>query len=72
MWLPKPVYELLPYVLISGGALLGAAGYFVSREWLQSALLLGGSFLAVVGLVVLLKRRDYRHSRSRVKYDSLD
>ncbi|HMB73643.1 MAG TPA: LPXTG cell wall anchor domain-containing protein [Gammaproteobacteria bacterium] len=72
MWLPRPVYESLPFALIILGVLLALGGYLISAEWLQSVLLIGGSLMAVAGLVLLLKRRDYRLSRSRVKYDNLD
>ena len=72
MWLPRPVYESLPYLLMLGGLVLALAGYFVTSETSQSVLLVCGSLLAVVGLVLALKRRDYRLSRSRVKYDRLD
>ena len=72
MWLPKPIYESLPYALILGGVALSTGSYLSDLQWLQSALLVGGSLIAVAGLVLLLKRRDYRLSRSRVKYDRLD
>lgn len=72
MWLPKPIYESLPYALVLVGVLLALGAYLSNLQWLQSALLVGASLAAVAGLVLLLKRRDYRQSRSRVKYDKLD
>lgn len=72
MWLPKPVYEGIPYAAMLAGALLVALGYLSGAEWLQTLLLVVGSILAVGGLVLLLKRRDYRMSRSRARYDRLD
>ena len=72
MWLPKPIYESLPVALMLVGVLLALGSYLSVLPWLQSTLLVGGSLLAVAGLVLLLKRRDYRLSRSRVKYDNLD
>ncbi len=68
MWLPKPVYEALPVILLATGALLGVGSYLSSAGWL----LVIASLAAVAGLVLLLKRRDYRLSRSRIKYDRLD
>lgn len=68
MWLPKPVYEALPYILLTAGLLLGLGSYLSSSGWL----LVIAAFVAVVGLVLYLKRRDYRLSRSRIKYDRLD
>lgn len=72
MWLPKPAYEALPYVLLFAGLVLGVAGYLSSTAWLQSSFLIAATVVAVAGLVLLLKRRDYRLSRSRIKYDRLD
>ncbi|MGD8324913.1 MAG: LPXTG cell wall anchor domain-containing protein [Gammaproteobacteria bacterium] len=72
MWLPDPVYEALPYALLIAGSACAAAGYVIGGGWLQSALLIAGALVAVAGLVLLLKRRDYRLSRSRIKYDRLN
>lgn len=72
MWLPKPFYEALPWILLFAGGVLGAIAYFAGGGWLQSVTLLGGAAASVAGLVLLLKRRDYRMSRSRIKYDHLD
>jgi purine-cytosine permease-like protein len=72
MWLPTPVYEALPWALILAGALLVTAGYFSGAQSVQSFLLVAGAVLAVVGVVLLLKRRDYRMSRSRARYDRVD
>jgi len=72
MWLPTPIYESLPIALMLFGGLLALSGYLPRAQWLQSTLLIGGSLFGVAGLVLMLKRRDYRLSRSRVKYDKLD
>jgi hypothetical protein len=72
MWLPKPVYEALPYALLLAGLVLALAGYLSGAGWLQSSFLTVAGIAAVAGLVLLLKRRDYRLSRSRIKYDRLD
>jgi hypothetical protein len=72
MWLPKPAYEALPYLLLFAGSLLMGLAYLSGIGWLQTSLLICGSASAVAGLVLLLKRRDYRLSRSRIKYDRLD
>ena len=68
MWLPKPVYEALPFILLTAGLLLAVGSYLSSLGWL----LVVASLVAVAGLVLYLKRRDYRLSRSRIKYDRLD
>ena len=68
MWLPKPVYEALPFILLTAGLLLAVGSYLSSLGWL----LVLASLVAVAGLVLYLKRRDYRLSRSRIKYDRLE
>jgi hypothetical protein len=68
MWLPKPVYEALPFILLIAGLSLAVGSYLSSAGWL----LIIASLVAVAGLVLYLKRRDYRLSRSRIKYDRLD
>lgn len=71
-WLPKTLYESLPYALLLTGLVLAAVVFVSATQWLQTALLILASIAGVIGLVLLLKRRDYRLSRSRIKYDRLD
>jgi predicted MFS family arabinose efflux permease len=69
MWLVKPLYELLPYYYISIGIAALAAGMYVN-SWYWPQILAAGGFGGLVGgLVVLLKRRDYRSSRSRLNFE---
>ncbi len=65
MWLSKPVYESLPYYYIGVGLVcLGASLYVNYWHWPLICTIVGiGSLIA--GMVVWLKRRDYRQSRSR-------
>ena len=72
MRLPKPLYEALPYVLLAGGLVVGVTVFVAGAGWLQNSILIVAAIVAVAGLVLLLKRRDYRLSRSRIKYDRLD
>jgi hypothetical protein len=72
MWLAKPVYELLPYYYIGlGGAAIGAAVFVDVWYWPQLCTALGFAGI-IAGLAVLLKRRDYRSSRSRLDFDKID
>jgi Flp pilus assembly protein TadB len=69
MWLAKPIYELLPYAYIAvGTASIIAAAYIQVWLWPQI-----GAAVGVVGIVggiaLLLKRRGYRSSRSRVDFE---
>jgi hypothetical protein len=72
MWLRRPLYEALPFCAMGLGLAAIVASIVLSegRGW---ALLgaFGGLALLVAGLVIWLKRRDYRSSRSRSRFDEL-
>ncbi len=60
IWLSKPIYETLPFFyLLAGVALLIASLYLDFWYW-PTLCLLGGIACFVLGLFVLLKRRDFR------------
>ncbi len=65
MRLSRPFYESLPYVYMGLGAgALAVSFYWRSPGW--SDVLLGFGVLAVVcGLVLVLKRRDFRIQKRR-------
>lgn len=72
MWLARPVYELLPYgYILLGAILLVAAFYGVAPEW-STLLTLLGAITLIIGLVLWLKRRDYRTAQSEYSRKSLD
>lgn len=63
--LSRPLYEGLPWMYLTGGALALLASYLSPYPALGIVLGLVG-FLAVLGgIVVLLRRRDYREMRSQ-------
>ena len=65
MWLSRPLYESLPYNYIAVG-LIALAGSFFLSHWYWPVISAGiGLASLIAGLVVWLKRRGYRHSRSR-------
>lgn len=70
MWLARPIYEFLPYLYMFIGAVLLAAA------WLSDALpgvLMGvGALSLLAGLVVWLRRRDYRATQAEYDHRSLD
>ena len=65
MWLTKPLYEVLPYAyMVLGTVSLIASIYVNYWHWPMIATVVGIGCL-IAGLVVWLRRRDYRHSRNR-------
>ena len=65
MWLTKPLYEALPYAYMVAGVFSLAASIYVDYwHWPMIATIVGIGCL-VAGLVVFLRRRDYRHNRDR-------
>lgn len=65
MWLSKPIYESLPYTYILVGAVSLVATIYVDWwYWPTIATVIGITSL-IAGLVVWLRRRDYRQNRDR-------
>jgi hypothetical protein len=63
--LSRPLYEGLPWIYVAGGA-VALVGSYVSPYWALSLAVGVLGFLGVLaGIVVLLRRRDYRAMRSR-------
>lgn len=72
MWLSKPIYEALPYYYVALGAALAAVGFLYADAWSwywEEICVVLGACALVAGLVLLLKRRGYRASRSRLDFD---
>lgn len=72
MWLPKPVYELLPYAYGLGGLVLLLGSHGVRNDFWANTLLVIGILAIVVGLMLTLRRRDYRLKLSKYDPRSLD
>ena len=69
MWLPKTLYESLPFnYLVIGAVLLGAAFYVESWYWPEICAGIGLAAL-VLGIALILRRKGYRSSRSRMDFD---
>lgn len=66
MWLAKPVYEFLPYYYMALGVAAGLAGVYIDSWYWSEILGFAGATSLIGGLVLWLKRRDYRRSRSRL------
>ncbi len=65
MWVSKPIYECLPYFYLATGVIsLLASMYLNHWHWPAICFVVGVSTL-VGGLVLFLKRRDYRYQDQR-------
>lgn len=63
--LSRPLYESLPWLYVLGGILALAASYRHQDNGLLSVLVaIFGVFTLLGGIVVLLRRRDFRASSS--------
>ena len=65
MWLPKPLYELLPYLyVLIGLVVLGAAAAFAGRVVGSTLVFFAGLAIIVLGVAVWMKRRSARLDKS--------
>jgi hypothetical protein len=71
MWFPRPVYEALPYVYAACGVALLALALFGNVGPRGLMLALGGLGL-MGGLVLWMRRRDYRASHQAYDRHSID
>ena len=65
MWLSKPLYESLPFYYVGVGLLALTASLYVNYWYWPLICTAVGIASLIAGLVVWLRRRDYRQSRSR-------
>ena len=66
MQFSRPVYEGLPWLYITCGLLILGGSYLLSAHGLLSLLAgIAGLLLVLFGVVILLRRRDYRELRSQ-------
>ncbi|MEJ2127731.1 MAG: hypothetical protein P8X81_02685 [Woeseiaceae bacterium] len=66
MWVSRPIYESLPYLYMLAGAASLAASMYINHWYWPTICFVTGVVCLVAGLVVLLKRRDYRVTDRRV------
>jgi hypothetical protein len=63
MWLPRPLYESMPYAAVITGLACFAAAYWIERSP-RSLLLVAGGLLVTLGALLWMKRRDYRTTQA--------
>jgi hypothetical protein len=68
MWISKPVYESLPYLYMVLGAIALGLSMYLNYWHMPTICFVVGLGCLVAGLVVLLKRRDYRVTDKRVTH----
>ena len=71
MWIPRPLYEAMPYVLAGAGAAMIAFA-FLAQRGPKGALFGLGGLAVTIGLVLWMKRRDYRTTQTDYDPHSLD
>jgi hypothetical protein len=71
MWIPRSLYELLPYVYMTAGAVVLAVAFVGERGPKGLLMLLGGLGLTA-GLVLWMRRREYRQNQAEYDPRSLD
>ena len=67
MWVSKPIYESLPYFYLLAGGLFLAASMYLNYSYWPTVCFTVGLICLVAGMVVLLKRRDYRMTDQRAR-----
>lgn len=72
MWIARPLYELLPYLYMLVGVVLLAAAWLINMETLPGILLVLGSLSLLAGIVLWLRRKDYRTTQAEYSGKSLD
>ncbi len=71
MWLPRPVYEALPYAGVLAGCACFAAAWWFERSP-RSLLFIVGGALVTLGALLWMRRRDYRATQAGYDPRALD
>ena len=72
MWLARPVYESLPYVYAAAGIGAIVASWMVRVPAVALLLLLIGALVLLLGMVLGLRRWNYRRHQAEYNSRSLD
>jgi len=60
IWLSKPIYETLPYFYLLAGVICLVASLYLDYWYWPTICLIGGAACLAVGLIIFLRRRDFR------------
>jgi hypothetical protein len=60
IWLTKPIYETLPFFYLAAGIGLLIASIYLNYWYWPEICLVAGIACLVLGLFIVLKRRDFR------------
>jgi hypothetical protein len=72
MWLARPLYEVLPYLyMLMGVALLGWA-WSLQLTTLPGLVMFVGALSLLAGIVLWLRRRDFRRRQAEYDESSID
>ena len=71
MWIPRRLYELLPYAYMAAGVAMLAVAFFARRGPHGLLMVLGG-LCVTAGLVLWMRRREYRQNQAEYDSSSLD
>jgi hypothetical protein len=72
MWIARPLYEVIPYLYMIVGLLLLGAAWLINADVLPGIFLLLGSLSLLAGIVLWLRRKDYRTTQAEYNSKSLD
>jgi hypothetical protein len=71
MWIPRRLYEVLPYAYMAAGV-AAFAGAFMGDRGPHGLLMLLGGLGLTAGLVLWMRRREYRRNQAEYDPSSLD
>jgi hypothetical protein len=71
MWLPNALYEALPLVYVAAGVLQLTCAFFIDAGP-RALLLVLGAMCLTAGLVVWMRRRDYRATQAEYQRPPLE
>jgi hypothetical protein len=69
LWLSKQIYESLPFFYLFAGIISLAASLYLDFWYWPAICLVVGFGCLILGLVILLKRRDFRNDRKPLDRD---